>query len=350
MFQKLKIKNYQYHRQSVLDFSSGLNVIYGDNAQGKTCILRALNWVVNNKPSGFNFKTRGDDIKETKVVLETENSVITRRRTKTVNDYQLDKTVFKALKLNVPDEIQSALNLSEYCYQDQHSKYFLFQDTDGEVAKKINKIAGLNQIDNILAKAKSLKEKNNQDIKQSEKELAYYKKEFIKYKPVNALNKKIKVFEKRFTKLQNKEEQRIRLSKLLEKVKRLSVQAEVLSPVTELANRLKHDIEKVTELKKTEARKKQLFFLIKNILNTEKAQKSTQFYIDKKHDIDVMIIDLKKINIKIKKISTLSTLINKIYNKQKNIDKQRHILTKANEEKINTEKELKICPLCSNPF
>ena len=40
--QSLELKNYRNYDRLIIEFSSGTNILYGDNAQGKTNILEAV--------------------------------------------------------------------------------------------------------------------------------------------------------------------------------------------------------------------------------------------------------------------------------------------------------------------
>ena len=42
IIQSLEIKNYRNYTRETITFSEGLNLLYGDNAQGKTNILEAI--------------------------------------------------------------------------------------------------------------------------------------------------------------------------------------------------------------------------------------------------------------------------------------------------------------------
>ena len=56
---KVDIKNFQSHTDTVVDFTNGLNVIVGESNNGKTSILRAILWAVDNAPLGTDFITAG---------------------------------------------------------------------------------------------------------------------------------------------------------------------------------------------------------------------------------------------------------------------------------------------------
>ena len=57
MLIQLVIENFQSHEKTALEFCSGINTIVGSSNSGKSAILRALYWVVYNKPGGFGFSS-----------------------------------------------------------------------------------------------------------------------------------------------------------------------------------------------------------------------------------------------------------------------------------------------------
>jgi recombinational DNA repair ATPase RecF len=46
---KLALRNYRNYEKAEIEFSHGINILYGDNAQGKTNILEALYLVATTK-------------------------------------------------------------------------------------------------------------------------------------------------------------------------------------------------------------------------------------------------------------------------------------------------------------
>ena len=57
MIQSVHIQNFQSHKNSTLEFSPGVNIIVGTSDSGKTAIIRALRWVVWNRPSGDSLRS-----------------------------------------------------------------------------------------------------------------------------------------------------------------------------------------------------------------------------------------------------------------------------------------------------
>ena len=162
MIQNLKIKNFQSHRETELDFDPGVNIIVGASDSGKTAILRALRWLVWNRPGGEAFRSRWGG--ETRVELTIDQDRYIRSKDKD-NTYQInDAKPFKAFGTDVPDEIKNRLQLNEINLQQQLDSPFLLTETSGEVAKHFNRIAHLDHIDNSLSQINSATRKINQRI------------------------------------------------------------------------------------------------------------------------------------------------------------------------------------------
>lgn len=153
MIRSISIENYQSHKNTTLGFDKGVNIIIGSSDSGKTAILRALNWVVNNKPSGEAFRSKwgGDTI----VGILIDKYDIKRTRGKTNNEYLITTKdnimYFKALGQGVPEEVEQILNISEINQQDQHDSPFLLSSSSGEVARYLNRIVKLDVIDTAMA-------------------------------------------------------------------------------------------------------------------------------------------------------------------------------------------------------
>jgi len=146
------IKNFQSHKHTVLPLTSGFNVIRGQTRSGKTAIIRALNWLLNNRPQGFKFKsTFATPAQQTRVVIKTDSgSVIERIRDENANCYLLAGKKFEALKGDVPKAIIDELNITDINFQTQHEGFFLLQDSAGDVARKFSKLVNLDIIDKCI--------------------------------------------------------------------------------------------------------------------------------------------------------------------------------------------------------
>lgn len=154
MIKSLSILNFQSHKSSKLIFDKGVNVIVGSSDSGKSAIIRALLKLVRNRPIGDSFRSNwgGDTI----ITGEfDDNTVSFEMRDGSKNAYRLNKLPpFQALKTDVPEEIQKAININEVNFQQQLDAPYLLSSTPGEVARHFNKITHLDKIDKSISSIK----------------------------------------------------------------------------------------------------------------------------------------------------------------------------------------------------
>lgn len=150
MITKIKINNFQSHVNSVLELDKGVNVIVGSSDSGKSAIIRALKWVLFNKPKGDSYRNwNGED---TRVSLEfEEHSRVIRFKSNSENLYILENEKntlsFAAFGHDIPNEILREVNITEVNFQAQSDSPYLISSTSGEVAQHFNRMAGIEKID-----------------------------------------------------------------------------------------------------------------------------------------------------------------------------------------------------------
>ena len=150
MIEKLQIRNFQCHEALDIDFDPVLTCITGHSDSGKTAILRALTWVMTNYPEGVVFIRRGSSC--ARVRLTVDGSTITRKRSKTSNNYFLGRKKYSALgRGKVPPDISKLLNLQDLSLQRQHDQPLYLLDSPGEVSRQLNRVVNLSLIDAVLA-------------------------------------------------------------------------------------------------------------------------------------------------------------------------------------------------------
>src|SRR3972149_6012740 len=91
MLKSLRVKNFQSHRDSLIKFSPGVNVLVGDPQNGKTAILRALNLVRTNRPSGFRFHSHFAKDGNTEIIIETDSGEVDFLKNETGSVYSVTK-------------------------------------------------------------------------------------------------------------------------------------------------------------------------------------------------------------------------------------------------------------------
>ena len=183
MIETVHILNLQSHKDSILEFSPGVNVIKGTSHHGKSSIVRAIRWCLLNKPSGEGYKSHFADNKDRMAVgIEFDKSYVLRKRDKKFNGYEVNGTDLAAIRTDLPKEVTDVTNMNEVNISDQHTGYFFLQSSPGDIARALNEVVGLEIIDTSLKKGNSIIRDTkwalkvcNDDIEQLEEKLEKYK-------------------------------------------------------------------------------------------------------------------------------------------------------------------------------
>src|SRR3990167_5357450 len=193
MIQSIRLQNYQSHLNSTLIFSPGINIISGQSNNGKTAILRALNWVITNRPQGIAFKSNFSDKKETcRVSLIINDIEITRERNNSINSYQIGSSLFTTIGNDVPSEVSSAINISELNVSNQFEKHFLITDSPGEIGRTINKVVQLDSIDTLISNISSKITSTNKELEFKKQDLDKLNTSLEKFKDYDLIENLVK--------------------------------------------------------------------------------------------------------------------------------------------------------------
>lgn len=154
MISILEVENFQSHKHSILEFSPGVNVIKGTSNDGKSALIRAFDLAFNNRPVNDEMRPWGDEKKKLTVVSSVgfdDESFISRIKSKKFNGYESSVGTMEALGRDVPTEITTLANMQDNLRL-QDDGYYLLNDSPGNVARVLNRKAGLEDID-IIQKA-----------------------------------------------------------------------------------------------------------------------------------------------------------------------------------------------------
>lgn len=154
------LKNFQVHKDFKMDFTVGLNTLLGHNNQGKSCVFRAIQWVLTNEPAGeWMRRIAGDEMKTAHVKLVFEDgTVIERVRGKNENKYILDGQEFSGFNRAVPDPIVEHIGKTkikfgntELCpiIHEVGGALFMVDDTGPIKGSVLNYLTGIDIADKI---------------------------------------------------------------------------------------------------------------------------------------------------------------------------------------------------------
>lgn len=199
---KLELRNFQTHSKLVIPISPGITTVVGSSDIGKSSVIRALEWVFLNNPSGVAFLKNGSS--QVQVRLRIDGSTVTRSRGKR-NLYKLNKQEFISFGTQVPDSLSDFLSTSELNFQNQHDAPFWFGQSAGFVSRQLNEIVNLDEIDRTLTKVASVKRSANTTCDVLREKLKKSKKENTKLFFVNDLDsdlQKLEILQRKIKKKQ----------------------------------------------------------------------------------------------------------------------------------------------------
>jgi len=185
MIKTITLRNFQIHKYKKFDFDKGFNVILGENDRGKSSIIRALHWIIYNKPSG-NWMCKIDDDGElltTSVKIVSSNGdVVIRKKGPEVNRYIVNGDAFNNFGFDVPKSVKDILgidflnlngiNVSPNVSMDYDLPFMIFEKNTTKAAL-INNLTGID----LVEKAKK---SFNRDILNNSKMISFYKTELDK--------------------------------------------------------------------------------------------------------------------------------------------------------------------------
>ncbi|MTI95214.1 MAG: hypothetical protein FH749_06955 [Firmicutes bacterium] len=162
---KLTVENFQSHKKTEIEPAppGQLTVITGPSDSGKTAIIRALKWVLYNRPHGNEFIRVG--AKKAMVSVTLINGVVSRQRSAGVNRYEVFKgdyfedgyTTLEGFGNEVPIEVQELTGVRQTMVGDVPLNLNLAEQLDGPFlgsiisvgarARILGKLAGTEEID-----------------------------------------------------------------------------------------------------------------------------------------------------------------------------------------------------------
>lgn len=296
MLEKIIIHNFESHEHTEMDLVDGINTIIGLPESGKTRILKAIEWVIKNRPIGDAIRRIGSKSTYVSLLFSDGNEVI-RFKDNRENSYILNGMEFKAVGIYVPEEVEKVINMNYINFQSQFDPHFLLSNTPSEIASFFNKIANVEKIDDSIIRV-------NSKIKKIDSELKYEEERKSK------IEERIKMFDP----LQDFEDE-------VEKVERIS----------ELIDRIENSINKINEISES-------YDDLDKLITINEAKLLLKPKVDKGFKL---LKDSEEIS---KEISSKESLIYELSYYEKEI-------IRLKKEKNKLEKELKDnfpehCPLC----
>ncbi len=338
---QLNISNFQSHKDSSLDFVDGLNVIVGESDSGKSAILRALRWLIWNRPTGDAMRSNWGG--KTSVEIFTDDAHIVRVRDKE-NEYILGDSHFKAVSTDVPQEVVQVLNVNEINFQTQLSQPFLLSNTAGEVAQFFNKVAHLEKIDTATQKINSAIRELTTDIKYKNVEIEKQEEELKKYEHLEKFEADVEALEeldKQYLLLIQKE---AKISNLVESIKDTNAQIREQGPLLELEEQVESIFALKDKVEDISTNGGKLNHLIEWIKENDLKLKQQERLLKLELDVTAIIINMdeqEQLELKLGDLGSDVYAINQV-----EIDLKDTLISIETLQKQFDDEIGKICPLC----
>lgn len=158
MLTKLLLRNFQCHGKLQIELDPKITVITGNTDRGKSAIIRALRWLVFNRPNSSSFIKKGTKHCRVSVLVDGEKLVRDKGKE---NKYSIGDKEFKAVKGDVPRQVQKLLKSNEVNFQFQFDPLFWITDTPGQLTKNLNQIINMGDAD----KATKIASRNHNEAK-----------------------------------------------------------------------------------------------------------------------------------------------------------------------------------------
>lgn len=110
IIKRLKVVNFQKHAEGEFEFNSLVNLIIGDNNAGKSALIRAIVWVLTNKPAGAWMRRQKTDRTSAEITF-SDGTTVERFVGKSTNGYSVcwadgRKDKFDPCGRDVPEPIR----------------------------------------------------------------------------------------------------------------------------------------------------------------------------------------------------------------------------------------------------
>ena len=159
MLEKLQLDNFQTHERLRIVFDPHVTTIVGRSDVGKSAIIRALAWLMTNRPSGAGFVRHRQGTAAVRLVIDGRKAQ--RIRGKDENSYVIDDKELKSFGTDVPEEIARLFNIADINFQGQLDPVFWLRDAPGQVSKNLNTIVDLDIIDITIGMLNTKLRKDN---------------------------------------------------------------------------------------------------------------------------------------------------------------------------------------------
>ena len=344
----IRLRNFQSHKDSILELSTGVNAVVGLSRAGKSAILRGLHWVFENTPSGDVFLSHwGGDAS---VSVEFENGlVVIREKGKAVNQYRVKnpgtkEQVFEGFGQGVPDVIRGLLNINDFNMRFQHQGAFLLSDTAGKISQYLNKVARLDDIDKAITNIESVLKKEKRQVEAEGSIIAQLTTELMVFEYLAEAENQLLAVEQLHNDLARKTVKYNSLLDTVEEIEKATERIKVIQKITVYSKRSQQLVERAKKLKEGIIRAEALQRLCDGVANCDEQIKVLLEVVGFKGSVLRLIDTKSEINLLLYKREFLNDLVSSV--KSLSLKRKEKELEMIESQQNFSHYMPVVCPLC----
>lgn len=346
MIKSVHILNFLSHKDTYLEFDPGVNVFVGSSDHGKSAVIKALKWLIQNRPLGEDFRNwDGGDVE---VTMTLEKGVtITRKKTNSENYYKINDGKPLMAGVEVPEEIQKLLNMTDVNLHQQLDLPFLLTESSGSVAKHFNKVARIDKISKTEKAIRSEISRVDSSIEKHKSDIEKFTQELKGFPDLQKIEAELEVLEGLEEK-QNKLFKDIQtLNILIRRIDALDDQIEETSQLLIFEKDVDHLLEQIKKRDAAEDEILRLDTLITDIEMIDYKINQFQKKIQHEESITYILTKIEERRVITTDLRALNRLVDTIYHLNEKLERTQK---NAVEMEIRFKKEFpNICPLCGTP-
>ena len=350
MISEIQIGYFQAHKDSVIEFDDGVNVITGTSDAGKSSITRLIEWVVMNRPSGEEFKNWHIPAKAAVTgQIVFDNGFIYKERNKE-NLYETPEGALKALRTDLPPEITNITQMSEINIQSQHSPYFLIGEKPAEVTRKLNEIVGLTVIDRLFGNMNKRLYALRTNLKYEEKGITQDREEIARLTPYRKLRGK---YDKIINLVSARDKlllQKASLESKLAAIKKETIKKDQFARLTVFEKLVSRLLEEVQEYKKQTESFLRLTSLVEGVAEEQKKKERYSQWLGLSIPVSKlaqMVAEREAKEFQMNKLQSRSDYLRNLIHTKGHFSK---MVTDLLEQYKKALIEAEICPTCTRPI
>lgn len=346
MIHKIDIENFQSHPKTELNLSKGVNVLLGQSDSGKTAIIRALRWLAWNRPGGDAFRSSWGGETQVKITLDDGKEII--RQKGKENVYKHDGKEFKAFGADVPEEVQSALQLNDINLQQQLDRPFLLDNSPGEIAQHFNRVAHLEKIDQSRRNVEQWLKELTRTVQSKEEQLKEAEESLAEYNYLDKFEVDVEMLENIEKELFNTSSKINKITKSIEQIQRIDKELEEKEWITSLEMDVDHIIQLMEERQTIQSNVRNFSDLKEKIQKIDNDLEEKNVLVEAEAQVQALL-DLYK---ELAGIQEKRKILKALFNQVEETDEKLQNMNESIEQKEKKFKESfpDICPLCNTPM